>query len=113
VEWVELDQGALTEHESAGIHLLEAARLTADAHFRTHIATVSAGGVLGRHPGRWWQLFCVADGAGWVTGEDGERHKIKAGQAVMWAPGEAHESGSEVGMTVVMVQSSVRLPYGE
>ena len=112
MEWVELDQGDLTEHESAGIRLIEAARLDADAHFRAHVARVSAHGVVGRHSGRWWQLFCVADGEGWVSGEDGERHAIAAGQAVLWAPGEIHESGSDHGMTVVMVQSSVRLPHG-
>jgi quercetin dioxygenase-like cupin family protein len=113
VEWVELDQGEVDEHGSIGLHLTEVARLTADAHFRTHIARISPGVVLGRHPGRWWQLFCAADGAGWISGEDGQRHAITAGKAVMWAPGEAHESGTEDGMTVVMVQSSVRLPYGE
>jgi hypothetical protein len=29
---------------------------------------------------------------------------------VMWAPGEVHESGSDTGMVVVTVQSSVRIP---
>lgn len=112
MEWIELDQGVLDEHESTGVHLIEVARLDADAHFRTHIARVSAHGVLGRHPARRWQLFCVADGEGWVSGGDLRRHPIAAGQAVMWAPGEVHESGSDSGMTVVMVQSSARLPYG-
>ena len=112
MEWVELDQGEVDERGSVGLHMIEAARLSTDAHFRTHIARIFPGGVLGRHPGRWWQLFCVADGSGWISGEDGQRHKITAGQAVLWAPDEVHESGSEEGMTVVMVQSSVRLPYG-
>jgi quercetin dioxygenase-like cupin family protein len=113
VEWVELDQGDVGEHGSTGLYVTEAARLTAEAHFRTHIARVAPGGLLGRHPGRWWQLFCVASGEGWISGEDGARHRIRAGQAVLWEPGEEHESGSEAGMTVVMVQSSVRLPYGQ
>ena len=47
-----------------------------------------------------------------MSGPDGERHPIEAGEAVMWAPDESHESGSEAGMIVVMVQSSMRLPYG-
>jgi quercetin dioxygenase-like cupin family protein len=109
MEWIELDQGDVDEHGSSGLYLIEAARFDADAHFRTHIAKVSPGGVLGRHAGRWWQLFCVATGDGWVSAEDGVRQPIKAGQAVMWAPGEIHESGSNAGMLVVMVQSSVRV----
>jgi quercetin dioxygenase-like cupin family protein len=110
MEWIELDQGDVDEHGSSGLYLIEAARFDADAHFRTHIARVSPGGVLGRHAGRWWQLFCVATGDGWVSAEDGQRHRIEAGQAVMWAPGETHESGSDTGMVVVTVQSSVRIP---
>jgi quercetin dioxygenase-like cupin family protein len=113
MRWIELDQGDVDEHGSTGLHLIEAARLTADTHFRTHIARFAPGGELGRHPGRWWQLFCVADGTGWVSGEDGVRHEIEAGQAVLWEPGESHESGSDSGMTLVMVQSALPLPYGE
>jgi quercetin dioxygenase-like cupin family protein len=113
MRWIELDQGDVDEYGSTGLHLIEVARLTADTHFRTHIARVAPGGALGRHPGRWWQLFCVADGTGWVSGADGVRRQIGAGQAVLWEPGESHESGSDCGMTVVVVQSALPLPYGE
>lgn len=109
MEWIELDQGDVHEHGSSGLYLIEAARFDADAHFRTHIARVSPGGVLGRHAGRWWQLFVVATSDGWVSAQDGQRQSIGAGQAVMWAPGEVHESGSDTGMVVVTVQSSVRI----
>jgi quercetin dioxygenase-like cupin family protein len=109
MEWIELDQGDVDEHGSSGLYMIEAARFDADAHFRTHITRVSPGGVFGRHAGRWWQLFVVATGEGWVSSEDGQRHHIETGQAVMWAPGEVHESGSDLGMVVVMVQSSVRI----
>ena len=112
MDWLQLEHGVVTEHGSTGLHLTEAARLSADGHFRVHVAQVSPGGVLGRHPGRWWQLFYVAAGNGWVAGEDGERHPIGQGQAVLWLPDEVHESGSDDGMTVVMVQSSVPPPYG-
>ena len=43
---------------------------------------------------------------------DGVRQPIRAGQAVLWSPGEAHESGSDEGMSVVITQSSARLPRG-
>lgn len=113
MEWIELAQGEIDEHGSSGIFLIEAARFDTAGHVRTHVARVAPGGVLGRHPGRRWQLFCVATGAGWVSGEDLERWPIETGQAVMWAPGESHESGSDTGMVVVMVQSSERIPVPE
>ncbi|HZG95935.1 MAG TPA: hypothetical protein VEZ46_14605 [Mycobacteriales bacterium] len=113
MEWVAVDQGDVTEHGSSGLYLVEAARLTAVAHFRTHVAYVAPGGVLGTHPTRWWQLFVVVSGSGWVRTDGAEPEVIQERQAVLWAPGEVHESGSDDGMTVVMVQSDVRLPYGD
>ena len=54
----------------------------------------------------------LATGEGWVSAEDGSRHRIGSGEAVLLAPGEQHESGSDTGMTVVIVQSSDQLPDG-
>jgi quercetin dioxygenase-like cupin family protein len=112
VKWVELDQGDVSEHGSTGLYLVEAARLTTDPTFRTHIAYVAPGGVLGLHPTRFWQLFYVVEGDGWVRVDGGERQPIRARESVLWAPGDVHESGTDYGMTAVMVQSSVPLPYG-
>ncbi len=78
-----------------------------------HLAQIAPGGLLGRHPTRLWQLFAVTSGAGWVAAADGVRHAIESGQAVMWSPGEAHESGSEEGMSVVITQSTAPLPRGD
>ncbi|WP_375490352.1 hypothetical protein [uncultured Jatrophihabitans sp.] len=93
---VDLVQGAVEEHGSTGVYMIEVARLTPDdaEHFRTHTAQVGPGGILGRHEGRWWQLFCVVHGSGWVSGEDRARRDIAAGEAVLWAPGEDHESAA-------------------
>lgn len=112
MEWVDLAQGEVDEHNSAGLYLVEAARLDAGNVFRAHVAYVSPGGLLGLHPTRHWQLFCVVAGQGWVRVDGEERQPIRARQAVMWAPGEVHESGSEDGMTVVIVASAEQLPYG-
>jgi quercetin dioxygenase-like cupin family protein len=112
VRWVDLDQGDVTEHGSRGLHMVEAARLAVAGEFRVHVAQVRPGGLLGRHPTRLWQLFRVVHGEGWVSGEDGQRHPLRAGQAVLWHPGEHHESGSDTGMTVVIVQADVPLPHG-
>jgi quercetin dioxygenase-like cupin family protein len=53
------------------------------------------------------QLFSVLRGSGWVSGADGERGGIAAGESVLWEPGEEHESGSEDGMTVLVVEAEL------
>lgn len=108
MEWVEPDFGEIDEHGSRGVLLTELTRLSSAGEFRVHVAELGVPGLLGRHPGRLWQLFSVVRGQGWVSGADGVRHPIGAGQSVLWQPGESHESGTEDGMLVVMVQSSIR-----
>ena len=78
-------------------------RLTAGAH--VVVIEVEPGGLVGRHPAAAFQLFTVVSGSGWVSGGDGEREPIAAGQAVVWEPGEEHESGSDAGMTVLVVEA--------
>jgi quercetin dioxygenase-like cupin family protein len=78
-------------------------RLSGDAH--VVVIEVGPGGVVARHPAGVAQLFAVVRGSGWVSGGDGEREAIAAGEAVLWEPGEEHESGSEEGMTVLAVEA--------
>ena len=78
-------------------------RLAAEAH--AVVIEVGPGGVVGRHPAVGAQLFTVVRGSGWVSGGDGEREAIAAGEAVLWEPGEEHESGSEAGMSVLVVEA--------
>jgi quercetin dioxygenase-like cupin family protein len=78
-------------------------RLAAKAH--VVVIEVEPGGVVARHPAGATQLFAVVQGAGWVSGGDGERAPIQAGEAVVWEPGEEHESGSDEGMTVLVVEA--------
>ena len=78
-------------------------RLAGSAH--VVVIEIAAGGVVGRHPAVGAQLFAVVSGAGWVSGADRERMPIASGEAVVWEPGEEHESGSEEGMTVLVVEA--------
>jgi quercetin dioxygenase-like cupin family protein len=112
MEWISLDAGDISEHASLGLHMTEIARVQRADEFRVHIADVSPGGLLGRHPARLWQLFTVISGNGWVSGDDGVRNEIRAGESVRWSPGESHESGSDDGMLVVIVQANVPPPSG-
>ncbi len=61
-------------------------------------------GVVGYHPAVVPQLFLVVQGEGWVRGEDEERIRIEAGQAAFWEAGEGHESGTENGMTALVIE---------
>jgi quercetin dioxygenase-like cupin family protein len=78
-------------------------RLAAEAH--VVVMEIAPGGVVGRHPAAGTQLFAVVSGTGWVSGGDGDRVPIRAGEAVVWEPGEEHESGSDEGMTALVVEA--------
>lgn len=82
--------------------------LTPEGH--VVVIEIGAGGRVGRHPAAAQQLFVVVRGSGWVAGDDGRREAINAGEAVLWTPGEEHESGSETGMTAVVVESDSITP---
>jgi quercetin dioxygenase-like cupin family protein len=77
-------------------------RLAPEAH--VVVIQIGSGGRVGRHPAAARQLFVVVRGAGWVAGADGERQAIDAGDAVLWEPGEEHESGTDDGMTALVVE---------
>jgi quercetin dioxygenase-like cupin family protein len=78
-------------------------RLAGDAH--VVVIEVAPGGVVARHPAGMAQLFTVVSGSGWISGGDGAREPISAGEAVLWEPGEEHESGSDEGMTALVVEA--------
>jgi quercetin dioxygenase-like cupin family protein len=78
-------------------------RLAPEAH--VVVIEIGPGGVVARHPAVVAQLFVVVRGSGWVSGADGGREEIGAGDAVLWEPGEEHESGSDQGMTALVVET--------
>ena len=45
------------------------------------------------------------EGQGWVRGDADEKHAIKGGQAAFWENDEWHESGTETGMTAVIIEA--------
>jgi quercetin dioxygenase-like cupin family protein len=80
-------------------------RLAPEAH--VVVIEVGAGGTVGRHPAAAQQLFAVLRGSGWVAGDDRVRHEIRAGEAVLWDAGEEHESGSDLGLTALVLEADV------
>lgn len=98
------DVGRLIDHfDSRDTRHVAVARL--GGRGGVSIIRVGADGVLGRHPAVVDQLFYVIDGEGWVSGSDGARLPIRAGQAAYWRSGEDHASGSESGMTALVVEA--------
>ena len=49
------------------------------------------------------QLFLLVEGDGWVRGESDGEQAVRKGQAVFWERDEWHESGTESGMTAVII----------
>jgi quercetin dioxygenase-like cupin family protein len=106
---LDLELHEIQEWSSEGVRMQELLRRDDPAR-RTHIAHFDAGSVLGRHVASLWQLFAVMSGSGWVAGEDRVRYSCVAGDTFIWSPGESHESGSDLGMTVAIVQSDQPFP---
>ena len=50
------------------------------------------------------QLFMLVEGEGWVRSESDEIFPVQEGQAMYWEKDEWHESGSENGMTAVIIE---------
>ena len=99
-----LELHQITEWSSTGVKMQELIRRDGPRLQDPH-CPLGPASVLGRHTGRLWQLLTVLSGSGWVSGQDQVRHPCVAGDAFGWAPGESHESGSDLGITVVIVQS--------
>ena len=93
---------SLERYDSTGFTISGIARLFDKA--AVHCAYLSPGGVIGRHRAILDQLFLVVNGKGWVRGDSLEQIPIHAGQAAFWENGELHESGTETGMTAVIIE---------
>jgi quercetin dioxygenase-like cupin family protein len=55
-----------------------------EAHL--HCVRFEPGGSIGRHQAAFGQLFLALEGSGWVSGGDGRRVEIAAGQGAWIAP---------------------------
>lgn len=50
------------------------------------------------------QLLLVVDGEGWMKSITNELSNIRAGQAIFWDANEMQESGTEKGITAVIIE---------
>jgi hypothetical protein len=72
---------------------------------------VGSKGVIGYHQAVTPQLFLIVEGKGWVRGgSSDERMPIGMGQAAFWEKGEWHESGTDTGMTAIVMEGETLIP---
>jgi len=92
----------ISEYESHGAHALPLGGGRGEGH--VYRVRISPGGAIGPHKAGFGQLFLVVSGSGWISGGDGVRQPLAAGQGAFIARGEVHAKGSDAGLTAIMVQ---------
>jgi quercetin dioxygenase-like cupin family protein len=75
-----------------------------------HCVYIQAHGKLGYHQAAAPQLFLLVAGEGWVRDASDQKISVKAGQAVFWEKDEWHESGTETGLTAVIIEAVKMYP---
>lgn len=100
----DLPHRSIEAHGSRGFSV-GAFGISADAHLVA--VTLAPGGVIGPHPALWRQLLVVLVGEAEVAGAEGAVRRVTAGQAVVWEPGESHETRSAGGMTAMIVEGDL------
>ncbi len=94
----------IDRYKSSGFIISRVAHLSGEAFI--NCAYLSPQGSIGYHQATVPQLFLVVQGEGWVRGEAPDRTSIQAGQAVFWDEGEWHGSGTETGMTAIIIEGT-------
>jgi quercetin dioxygenase-like cupin family protein len=102
IEFAHDHSEAIQEYESKRASAVHLGDGFGDAHI--YAVHFQPGGEIGEHETGFEQLFLVVVGTAWVTGEDGRRVFLRAGQGAHFVRGERHSKGSQEGATVIMAQ---------
>lgn len=94
---------AITEFSSAGAWWSEVVESEGPCHVGQ--VRIEAGGTVGMHPATIDQAFIVVAGSGWIREHDHDREAVTVGDVALWPAGRRHASGSDVGMTAIVVQA--------
>jgi hypothetical protein len=81
-----------------------------NADVRISCMHLGAQGKVGDHQAATPQLFLVVQGEGWVRGAARDLIPITVGTAAFWEKDEWHESGTETGMTAIVIESEALDP---
>jgi hypothetical protein len=69
------------------------------------VIRLGSKGRLGRHRATAPQLMVVASGFGHACGEDAAVQRIGVGDAVIWTLGEEHETWTDRGMVLLIIET--------
>lgn len=92
----------ITAHGSERVQFSRIARLSHPAQIS--FMQIGPKGVIGYHQATVSQLFMVVEGQGWVRGHTDERIPISRGQAAFWEAGEWHETGTDFGLSAIVLE---------
>lgn len=107
------DEGVTQLIPAYGSRDLRMARmLRTNGEVSVDVMHIAPGGLVGEHVASHNQLFAVVQGTGWVRSADRVTVPISAGQAAFWTTGEWHESGSDEGMMVIVMEGESVNPEG-
>ena len=102
------DSGAgreIQEYNSSNVFISPILQIEKDAVI--HLMSFDPQGIIGTHQAGGPQVLLIIQGEGWVRSESPEPIPVAVGDAVFWDVGEWHESGSEAGMTALVIESTV------
>lgn len=87
------------------------APLAAGTPVQAAIFRLRPNGRIVRHPATVPQILAVLEGAGRVSGADGEFQPITAGEAVFWSASEEHETETKDGLTALVLEADGLQPF--
>ena len=94
---------AITRYGSEGA--VYAGLVTIQGEAAQGLIRLGPGGRLGRHAAPMRQLAVVLGGSGQVSGADGGAVAVETGTGVLWESGEEHETTTETGMTMLILEA--------
>jgi len=80
------------------------ARLRSGGPAHVVTASLEPGGMIGRHPATEAQLLMVVGGELRISGDEDQVVELGAGQAVLFEPGEQHESVARTAVTLAIME---------
>jgi quercetin dioxygenase-like cupin family protein len=104
-----LPEREIDRFASSGVDMTFLPAIDAASRTRVNVARIAAGGTVGEHPATSLQVFALVAGEAVVRsgeGDDGERRTLTAGHAVVWEPGEVHQTWATTDVVAVIVEAS-------
>lgn len=99
----------ITRFDSSGVQMDFLPFVERPERVLVNVARIAAGGTLGEHPATTPQVLAVVSGEAVVstgTGDDAERRTLTAGHAVVWQPGEVHQTWAVTDVVATILEAS-------